>query len=394
MEIKYVIISVLFLCSNLYLNAQKSTSSFSKLLLQLQKEPVEEQSLQLEAYIQKAGKTPIIEGNRVVFLAKGDLHDSPILLADFNGFMNPRYVKEKNAGTMRPIAETNWYYLEKELQPNAIINYLLHIGEQTKTDPLNPDMRFSFGNLYSVVQMPEFEIPKETILDFSIPQGTILKDSIQSNIMGHTRTLHIYLPHGYESMENLSTVFFHDGTYYVQQAAIPRILDKLIAQQKIEPLIAVFDDPVIRGKEYRGDPDYRNYLKTELLPYIDGTFKTVANPNHRAIIGGSRGGLSALYVSHGLDVFSKCGAFSPAIHPKPVEEFISELESFGKQPRQVFITGAVYDYIWYKDAVILKDYFQNTNLDFQYLEQVTGHNIPAWRSLADDLLIAFFPFKG
>ena len=393
MNFNYAIISLLFLCSNLYLSAQKSNLSFPQFLLQVQKAPVEEQSQQVETYIQKAGQTPIIEGNRVVFLAKGNLHHPPKLLADFNGFLHPRYVKEKNAGAMQPIANTNWYYFEKELQPNAIINYLLQLGEKTNTDPLNPNMRFSFGTLYSVIQMPEFEIPTETVLDFSIPQGTLLRDSIQTNIMGHTRTLHIYLPHGYESMDKLSTVFFHDGTYYVQQAAIPRILDKLIAQQKIEPLIAVFDDPVIRGKEYRGDPDYRNYLKEELFPYIDGTFKTAANPKHRAIIGGSRGGLSALFVSHGLDVFSKCGAFSPAIHPKPVKEFISELESFDNQPQQVIITGAVYDHIWYKDAVMLKDYFKNTSLDFQYMEQATGHNIPAWRSLADDLLVAFFPFK-
>ena len=380
---------------NLNLFAQQTTPSFSQFLLQIEELPTDEKNQEIEAFIQNAGQTPIIEGNKVIFLAKGNLKHTPTLLADFNGFMNTRYVKDESLGKMQQLGATHWYYFEKELDPKAIINYRYKLGETILTDPLNPAMRFGFGSLFSVVQMPAFEIPTETILDYAIPRGTVLSDSISSTIFGKTRQLNVYLPFGYENMENLSTLYLHDGFYYIENALVPQILDKLIAQKKIQPIIAVFDNPFIRGKEYRGDIEYRNYIERELISHIEKNYKVAKSKSDRAVIGGSRGGLSSLYLAHSLNVFSKCGVFSPAIHPKTVEEFTEELESFEYQPEQVFITGATYDHIWFQDAVDLKDYFsQQKDLESHYLEQSTGHNIPAWRSFFDEVFISFFPNKN
>ncbi len=389
-------LNILFILFCLWhpLFSQITAYSFDELLSQLQALEVPEQNEAIENFLKEKAQTPIIEENQVIFLAKGDLQHAPRIMADFNGFLNSRYVENPEAWEMSPIGNTNWYFFKKELKSDAIINYRFQLGDKIMTDPLNPQARFSFGTLFSVVHMADFKIPSETVLDFSIPRGKVHYDSISSSIFGKTRQIQVYLPFGYESLSDLPTLYLHDGLYYIDNAKIPQILDKLIAQQQIQPLIAVFDNPFIRGKEYRGDDAYSIYLKDELIPFIENQFRTSTLKENRAVIGGSRGGMSALYVSYGLDLFSKCGAFSPAIHPKTVEEFTSELKSKDFQPNTIFISGALYDHIWYKDALELKTIFENQNLEFHYLEQSTGHNIPAWRTLVDEMLMAFFPFRN
>ena len=170
-------------------------------------------------------------------------------------------------------------------------------------------------------------------------------------------------------------------------------MDYLIANGYIEPVVAVFDDPLERGKEYRGDSAYRHYVEKELIPYVDSKYRTKPMPEHRAVIGGSRGGLSALILSHSIPSFSKCGTLSPAIHPWDIDEFISFLSSSEVAPQQVVIIGAIYDEIWYPDALALKDYFTEQQTSLKYLDISQGHNIQAWVNYLDELLTTFFPPK-
>jgi len=57
-----------------------------------------------------------------------------------------------------------------------------------------------------------------------------------------------------------------------------------------------------------------NVISSDLIPFIDSSFRTVADREHRAIAGLSMGGAQALRVglTH-LDQFAYIGAFSPAI---------------------------------------------------------------------------------
>ena len=260
------------------------------------------------------------------------------------------------------------------------------------TDPLNPDMQFAFGQILSHLAMPLFKVSDAVVLDHSIPKGSLIQDSVQSSYLGHTRRVHYYLPYGY-SGEKLPSIYFHDGSFNLSEGMVTRILDKLIAHGKIEPVIAVFDDPVVRGKEYRGDIDYLQYLEKELVPLVNEKYNTVDDADSRAVIGWSRGGMSSFYVSFQLSVFGKCGVLSPAIHPKEISTFIAELENKANKPKHVFMVGATYDYIWYPDAIALKKYFEGaegTDFQFEYMELEAGHNIPNWRDGIDDILISFF----
>lgn len=367
-------------------------TSFTQLLTTISASSQRDNNSKVEVFIEQHPQIPIIEGDTVIFLARKKGQVPPTLLADFNGFLHQRYVKDRSLGTMESIPGTSWYFRKAFLSATAIINYAYSYGDKPQTDPLNPNLRQSFGSLNSFVEMPGHTVPSEIIIDHSIPKGQVSKQLFASDKLGHDRTVHIYLPPAYEQMEqSLPTLYFHDGSFYVNEARIPQILDYLIAHQQIQPVIAVFDDPVIRGKEYRGDENYRDYMAQELIPYIDKTFRTIPAADQRAVIGGSRGGLSALHLSHNTSQFEKCGTFSPAITPTSIPDFLGTLKAHGNAPKQLFISGSVYDYIWYPDALSLSDHFNKGSLDFQYREVSEGHNIAAWRGLLDEMLTFFFP---
>ena len=378
-----------FCCGSLF--AQKMVG-FNQLLNEVDNLPTEVVNDRVEAFIESIGYLPLIEDKKVIFLTKSG-NEAPKLQADFNGFLNPRYTNQDTLGLMNRIAKSDWYYYRKTLRSDAIVNYRFQLGDRTTTDRLNPNTRFSFGTLFSFVQMPQYEVGQEIVMDHFIPKGHLFQDTLYSEFLDHNRTIHIYVPVGYDAKAALKygSVYFHDGSFYISDAHVPEILDQLIARQKIEPVIAIFDDPVVRGKEYRGDMAYRNYIQHELIPHIDQAYHTIDSRDNRAVVGGSRGGLSALYLSHSTDAFSKCGTFSPAIHPKAIHTFFEELESFGHKPDNIFISGSIYDFIWYHDASRLKLYFENQGANLIYKELVAGHNISAWRTVLDDLMVGFFP---
>jgi enterochelin esterase family protein len=102
------------------------------------------------------------------------------------------------------------------------------------------------------------------------------------------------------------------------------VLDNLIAQGKANPMIVVMD----KGYATRpgeaattrasGGPTTRaasrafeDVLVGELVPFIDGQFRTIRDRDHRAIAGLSMGGGQALQIglAH-LDQFASVGAFS------------------------------------------------------------------------------------
>ena len=86
-------------------------------------------------------------------------------------------------------------------------------------------------------------------------------------------------------------VYILDGGNYVEKMDVPRILDRLIAQKSIPPIIAVFSEPSDRQEEYSRSPGWRTFVTSELVPLVDKRFRTFPSPDHRVILGSSLGRL-------------------------------------------------------------------------------------------------------
>ena len=71
-----------------------------------------------------------------------------------------------------------------------------------------------------------------------------------------------------------------------------------------------------RGGVMIGNPftEFDNVVSRDLIPFIDATYRTIADRDHRALAGLSMGGAEAMRIGvNHLELFTRIGLFSPAI---------------------------------------------------------------------------------
>jgi enterochelin esterase family protein len=81
--------------------------------------------------------------------------------------------------------------------------------------------------------------------------------------------------------------------------SLDRRLDRLIGEGQMKPAIVVLPDATtsLGGSQYlnsRGTGRYADHFTDEIVPRVDRSFRTLAEPAHRAVMGKSSGGYGAL----------------------------------------------------------------------------------------------------
>ena len=136
---------------------------------------------------------------------------------------------------------------------------------------------------------------------------------LKNNPLGdaHIRDVIVYLPPDYDENQSYPTVyalagFTGRGRMMLNDAAFtPNFaerMDKLIAEGKIKPMIAVLPDCFTHygGSQYINSSatgNYEDYLIKEIVPFVDENFRTIKDKNSRAVIGKSSGGYGALMMA-------------------------------------------------------------------------------------------------
>ena len=113
-------------------------------------------------------------------------------------------------------------------------------------DPVNPHTTFSgVSGDNSVVTMPDFKVTDESQKRNDVTPGKLTGEySITSTHLGYAVNYWVYIPLGYDNRRQLPVLYALDGNDFVDErmGAMPTILDNLIAEKRIEPIIAVFID--------------------------------------------------------------------------------------------------------------------------------------------------------
>ena len=127
------------------------------------------------------------------------------------------------------------------------------------------------------------------------------------------RQLPVYLPAAYNRSKKALPVLFDLAGYTGAgparvnwknfELSIPERLDRLLRNTSMPPCIVVFPDcfTALGGNQYVNSSAigaYADYLTQELIPLVDGEFRTKAGPRHRGCFGKSSGGYGALL--HGM----------------------------------------------------------------------------------------------
>jgi enterochelin esterase family protein len=196
-------------------------------------------------------------------------------------------------------------------------------------------------------------------------------------------------------------LYVTDGYEYLHEKMgnIQTVLDNLIDQKKIQPVIAVFIDhrePVNRAnnrrmQELAMNTKYMDFFSNEFLQYIENKYPVSNNPNERAILGNSLGGLTSAYFAFTKPgIFGMAGIQSPAFWFKP--EIYTVCDNAEKPPVKIYMTTGVFN-----DAEIgarkMKDILEKKFCTYQYAETNQGHSWGNFRDTTDDILVYFFPPK-
>ena len=220
---------------------------------------------------------------------------------------------------MTRLADTDVWYLTVRLPSGSRFAYSLSPNDpQTvdppraaqraatvQGDPLNPrrwgctQPTATRHDCQSMAELPGAPAQPWIVRNDAIPAGTVHKHKIASDLLKNDRNLSVYTPPGYQAKGKpyALLVLFDEGAY-LNQVPTPIILDNLIAAGKIPPMVAVLianPSQETRSKELPPNPQFADFLATELLPWVRSRYSVTTDPQLTTVGGSSFGGIAATY---------------------------------------------------------------------------------------------------
>lgn len=154
----------------------------------------------------------------------------------------------------------------------------------------------------------------------NIPHGEIRSLYHWSDVNGLERHVNVYVPAEYEKNPKKKYPVLYllhgwgeDENGWSVQGHVANIMDGLIASGKSVPMIIVMPSGDIKTNSdvRKASGDITDILIKDLIPYIDKTFRTYTDRDHRAMAGLSRGGAQTWNaVLNNMDKFAWMGGFS------------------------------------------------------------------------------------
>jgi len=169
-----------------------------------------------------------------------------------------------------------------------------------KSDPLNKSRHIIDSLPYaSLVELPGAPAQPWANRQADAPAGAVEWKKIKSATLNNERMAAVYTPPGYRADATpygLLVVF--DGIAYTAMVPTPVILDNLIAQNRIAPMVAIILANVTttsRSEELPCNPRFADLLATEVVPWVRQNYNVTTDPSRIIVAGSSLGGLAAAY---------------------------------------------------------------------------------------------------
>lgn len=366
----------------------------------------------------KENNTPIIEEIQgdtdnvlITFLYEGDKEVENVVVLD--GGLGLDYEKNK----MDRIQDTDIWYKTFKVRNDLRFRYFLTVNdplnedwqkrneECIRIDPLakekvlvpkdeeTPDSQPWTCNM---VELPKAEPKVWSVKRKDTPSGNLEMFRYKSKILNDEYRVWIYTPVGYSKEEEpCKMLVLTDGFEYVHGLLTPSLLDNLIYEKQIAPIVTVF----IESKDNRFEmlscnKGFTSFVAEEIVPYVRERYK-VSHKSEDSTIGGlSLGGLAATYL--GLmksevfgNVLSQSGSFwwCPGWTPENVnskEEFqetwISNLFKEKEKLNLKFYleVGILEGNRMIKPNIIMKDVLLSKGYQVEYSEFKGGHDYLSW----------------
>ena len=309
---------------------------------------------------------------------------------------------------MQRLLETNLWYITYKVQNNIRFTYAFSANDsleadcEERWDNLNHD-KFNKNRLVfkgedgeedeirSYVVMPNEDEHFWVKERSDIPKGTICEHQFHSENLEESRRIRIYTPYGYENAnEPYGFLVLNDGDEYINLLSGTTVLDNLIADKKIPPIVAIFiDSTETRRKELKCNDKFVDIIVKEIMPWVRENYN-ISYKADKGVIGGySLGGLTALYL--GLkhsEVFGNVLSESGSCWYKPENckdgeigcWLGNEFKVIDKLPLKFYLNVGVLEgketmidtHIIFKDILTEKGY----DVEFEYFN--SGHDFLCW----------------
>ena len=307
-----------------------------------------------------------------------------------------------------------WEYTTPVLAPE-LYSYNFVIDGLKITDPSNVYQMRDISSLMNIFIIPGGNADYYSVGD--VKHGTVEKVWYNSPTLGFDRRATVYLPAEYmANKEKRFPVLYllhgmgGDENAWSELGRATQILDNMIAQGKVEPMIVVMPNgnaamQAAPGESAAGmnvpsmnlpktmDGSYETHFP-ELVSFIDSNYRTLGDKSHRAIAGLSMGGFHSMMISKEYpEMFDYVGLFSAATasHSHGDSKIYNDFE--GKLKKQFAARPALY---WI--AIGEDDFLYDANKDYRalldregypyvYVESKQGHIWKNWR----DYLVEFLP---
>jgi enterochelin esterase-like enzyme len=230
-----------------------------------------------------------------------------------------------------------WTYTSAPQAP-GYHNYWMVVDGAVVLDPAT-NAFIGFGHMCNGFEVPDPGVDFYDLKD--VPHGNVLIKNYYSKTANGWRHIFIYTPPGYEKDAAVRYPVFYlqhgggeDERVWIEMGRTNLILDNLLAEGKVKPMIVVMETSAVgppmpmpappapgatagapRRGGFMGFPPgggaYGQLMINDLIPWVDSNFRTIADKDHRAMAGLSMGGMitEAVGMSH-PETFSYIGLFS------------------------------------------------------------------------------------
>ena len=213
--------------------------------------------------------------------------------------------------------------------------------------------------------------------------GEIIHSQLSSELLGHNLNFYVYLPPCYaiQSNQRYPVIYLLHGLSYTNdqwlRLGVAGTMDALIAQGDITPFIIVlpleasFDPPQTSG--------FADAIATELVPWIDGHYRTLPEKESRGIGGVSRGAAWAFRIGFEYyTLFGSVGAHSlPLFDADGGNILLWVSQTAGEDLPVFFIDIGRNDQEW-KTAQDVADLLDEHNISHEWYFFTGGHTESYW----------------
>ena len=265
-------------------------------------------------------------------------------------------------------------------------------------DPANRDVYVGLAEVapestsqWSFVFVPGPEV--EYMADRDVPHGAVTTERYRSGVTNTQRRVTIYTPPGYGRSHRIYPTLYlqHGGgdneTSWIIKGRAHFILDNLIAERKIRPMVVVMPSGNL-GQFGPGPAQdlFPTELVDHIVPVLEDRYRVDRSARGRAFAGLSLGGLQAMSVLLArTGEFRYVGIFSSGFFPN----VIADLEQNHADMLNGRRINRLTDLVWfsnggpsdiaYNNEIATRALFDRHGIEYVTREGTGGHSWDPWR---------------